>query len=83
MIKIRNDVYLSELEKIGFRWSNYNDHYNGFMYKPRKDTDIPLIIVDIKTRIISIHGFCDMHSTIENTLYDLFEANLIERLQQE
>lgn len=82
-LKIIDNAYLTELEKLGFRYSFNDDHFNGFMYIPKKDTDIPLVMIDIKTRIISIQGICDKYNTIENTLYDLFEAGLIERIQQE
>lgn len=82
-LKIISNVYLTELEKFGFRYSFKDDHFNGFMYIPKKNTDVPLVIIDIQTRIISIQGICDKFNTIENTLYDLFEAGLIERIQQE
>lgn len=78
-LKIRDDVHLNDLEKLGFKWSFNNGSYD-FLYKPRKNTDIPLIVIDVKTRIIIIQGVCDMHNTVENTLYDLFEASLIERV---
>lgn len=78
-MKIRNDVYLNDLAKLGFKFKYTNDSLD-YLYKPRKDTDIPLIVIDAETRIISIQGICDMHNTVENTLYDLYEAGIAERI---
>lgn len=75
MLKIKDGVYLRALFPLGFKQSN------NFIYKPRKDTDIPLITIDIKTRIISIQGICDRNNTVEDTLYSLFEADLVERIE--
>jgi hypothetical protein len=79
MIKIKNDVYFKELYKYGFKMSDGNT----FMYKPRKYTDIPLITIDVKTKIISIQGICDMHNTVEDTLYSLFKDDLVEEFKVE
>ena len=77
MLKIRNDVYLKVLFPLGFTL----DGNKNFFYKPRKDTDIPLITVDLKTRIISIQGICDRNNTVEDTLYSLFKADLVEQIE--
>lgn len=76
-LKIIDNVALNVLEMFGFKF----DIENEFMYKPKYKSDIPLIIIDIKSREISIQGFCDTYHTIENTLYDLYEAKLVERVQ--
>lgn len=83
MIKIKDSVYLNELEKFGFKYCFKDDVHVDFMYKPRKDFDIPLIIIESKTRILSIQGICDKYNTIENTLFDLQEAGLLEKVNQD
>lgn len=80
MIKIKENVYFQELEKFGFKYSFKEKMKYDFMYKPKKDADIPLIIINRESRILDVKGVCDNYNTVEDTLYDLYEAGLVEKV---
>lgn len=80
MIKLRDDVYFRELEEFGFKYSFKEGTSYDFIYKPKKDSDIPLITIDRESKILDIKGVCDNYNTVEDTLYDLYEANLVEKV---
>ena len=75
MLKIKDNVNLKELEKFGFK------NKCNMIWKPKKgEWNVIELKVDPKTRIIDISGFPDLFHTKEDTLYDLIEAKLVEKV---
>lgn len=77
MLKIKDNVDLKELEKYGFRY------HQDLVYKPKKtEWSVIEVSVDIKTRLIKIAGIPDLFHTVENTLYDLINDGLVEKVKE-
>lgn len=78
MLKIKDDVDLKELEKFGFISKC------GVIYKPKEgERDVIQIEVDPETRILSYPGFSDLFHTREDTTFDLIQAGLVEKVENE
>lgn len=76
MLKIKDNVDLKELEKFGFK------NKCGKIWKPKKgEWNVIEVEVDSETRIIDISGLPDSFHTKEDTLYDLIEAKLVEKVE--
>lgn len=79
MLKIKDDVDLGELKKYGFI---FKDCLPNICWKPKKGTwDVIEISINRHTREIDIQGIGDLFHTKEDTLYDLIEADLVEKVQ--
>ena len=75
VLKIKDNVDLKELEKFGFKY------HKDLVYKPKyKEWAVIEVSVDINTRIIKIAGIPDLFHTVEDTLYDLTKADLVEKI---
>ena len=76
MLKIKDNVDLKELEKFGFK------NKCGLIWKPKKgEWSVMEVKVDPETRAIDINGLSDSFHTKEDTLYDLIEAKLVEKVE--
>lgn len=76
MLKIKDNVDLKELEKFGFK---YRD---GLLWKSKKgEWNVIELKIDLDNRTIVIAPFHDQFNTIEDTLYDLIKADLIEKVE--
>jgi len=74
MLKIKDNVDLKELKKLGFKY------HKDLVYKPKyKEWSAVEVSVDPNTRIIKIAGVSDLYHTVEDTLYDLIQAGLVEK----
>lgn len=77
MLKIKDDIDLKELEKFGFK-----NRY-GFFYKSKpSEKEVIEIEIDLNTREIKMNGFGDLYHTREDTLYDLIQAGLVEKVEE-
>lgn len=89
MLKIKDNVALKELEKFGFK-ARYNKNTSEIeaYEKNAEDDDIELNITIYKNGIIRIFktiemkngGFPFIHYFDIDTLYDLIQANLVEKV---
>ena len=75
-LRIKDNVDLKELENYGFRY------HKDYVYKPKyKEWSVVEVGLDPLTRIIKIAGVPDLFHTVEDTLYDLIKANLVEKVE--
>lgn len=73
----REKIDLKELEKFGFK-----NRY-GFFYKSKPtEKEVIELEIDLNTREIKMNGFGDLHHTREDTLYDLIQARLVEKVEE-
>lgn len=89
MLKIKDDVDLKELEKFGFTSENnfyiikefttdFNESGNKnslLVYYSNKG-----IVLDIMNNDYTYHVFDEELGRIEDTIYDLIKANLVEKV---
>jgi len=76
MLKIKDDIDLKELEKYGFKY------HKDLIYKPKyKEWSVIEVSVDPNTKIIKIAGINDLFHTVEDTLFDLIKADLVEKIK--
>ena len=84
MLKIRDDVDLKKLEKFGFKLNQFNE-YSKIICEGRRGQCFELIIYNGENRIL--YGFAcgadgdGEEGYIDNTLYDLIKANLVEKVE--
>jgi len=71
MLKIKDNVDLKELEKFGF--------CNEVGYLQKDDTCITYYI-NKDTKRIEIYIGCGEECIVDNTLYDLIQASLVEKI---
>lgn len=75
MLKIKDNIDLKELEKYGFKY------HKDLIYKPKyKEWSVIEVSVDPNTKIIKIAGIPDLFHTVEDTLFDLINADLVEKV---
>lgn len=72
MLKIKDNIDLKELEKFGF----YNDYGNW-----HKDCDIYIEYWINSQKIIEIFVNDESEVILDNTLYDLISAGLVEKVE--
>ena len=78
MLKIKDNVDLKELEKFGFK------NKSGLIWKPKKgEWNVIEVKVDQETRVITTAPLHDMFHTVEDTLYDLIQAGIVEKVEHE
>ena len=83
MLKIKQDIDLKELKKYGFIERTLKDG-NKILYKPKKtEKDVIEIEVDLMTRELKLSQLHDLFHTHEDTLYDLIQAGLVEKVEVE
>lgn len=74
MLKIKDDVDLKELEKLGFKYNKNiwgSDYYsNRFMFVYIDDRQICLKVLDIENKA-------------QEMLYDFIQAGLVEKVEEE
>lgn len=76
MLKIKDNVDLNELYNFGFK------NNCGMFWKPKKgEWSVVELRIDSETRIISTAPMHDQFHTIEDTLYDLIKADLVEKVE--
>ena len=71
MLKIKDNVDLKELEKFGF------EDNEGFL---QKDTECITYYINKDIRLIEIWDYQDEEVVLDNTLYDLIKADMVERI---
>lgn len=74
MLKIKDSVDLKELEKFKFR------NEQGFL---QKDIGNITYYINKDTRSIEIWIDDDYEVILDNTIYDLIKANLVEKVEEE
>ena len=79
MLKIKDNVDLKELEKYGFTKPKYGcyeklvkDNWNYKMY----------IYITKDTRKIQVNTYDDYDVDLDDTLYDLIQAGLVEKVDE-
>ena len=81
MLKIKDNVDLKELEKYGFStMSLYGWYEKNICYDLNDRLDI---YVNKKTRIIQVSTYDGYDVNLDDTLYDLIKANLVEKVGDE
>lgn len=81
MLKIKNDIDLKELEKFGFKekWikqqATTEEKFIGYELEADVGGDF-IYIKDDRTILASIN----YHTIIEDVLYDLIQADLVEKI---
>ena len=84
MLKIKDDVDLKELEKFGFKQSNYDKEILIIIYKDELYVE-DYIEVDKIKRILTLghyqeeYGACYLN--VGELLYDLIQAGLVEKVE--
>lgn len=71
MLKIKDNIDLKELEKFGFR------NEIGFL---QKDAESITYYINKDTRFIEIWDYYDDEVVLDDTLYDLIQAGLVEKV---
>ena len=80
MLKIKDNVDFKELENYGFKNIKLGDG-EKICYKPKKtEKDVIEIEINIKTKEIILSQLHDLFHTHEDTLYDLIQAGLVEKV---
>lgn len=80
MLKIRDGIDLKELEKFGFEKDD--GYYFKYLFtKPCDSYEITYTIFE-DVRLIKINTY-QMTQEIDNTLYDLIKADLVEEVSNE
>lgn len=74
MLKIKNNVDLKELEKFGF------ENNVGFL---QKDAEYISYYINKDVRTIEIWDYEGDEVILDNTLYDLIQAGLVEKVKEE
>lgn len=78
MLKIKDDVKLEELEKFGFSTNKYYPlSYVKKVYLRNENDDKNFYHINKKTRIIKLTR---LDGELDNTLYDLITAGLVEKV---
>ena len=80
MLKIRDDVDLKELEKFGFEKVQEDDGYYYTKQYFVKDMSFNYWINE-ETRIIELENNY-IFIKLDNTLYDLIQAGLVEKIEE-
>lgn len=76
MLKIKDNVDLKELKKFGFIFRA------NLFYKPsKKDKDLVDILINQESKIIDCSGLLG-HDEKLDTLYDLIQAGLVEKVEE-
>ena len=85
MLKIKDNVDLKELEKFGFQKNQYEE-LSKIIYEGRRGQAFEIIINEYNRRIDGYSYGCDgdgEEQPIDNTLYDLIKADLVEKVEEE
>ena len=86
MLKIKDNVDLKELEKFGFKLNEWNE-YRKIICEGRRGQCFELIVFNGNNR--TLYGFANgadgdgEEDYIDDTLYDLIKANLVEKVDEE
>ena len=80
MLKIKDDVDLKELEKFGFRRSDKIFNYI-YDYTIRTTIDSQIKIYADRHIKISQTSMLDLNNSLQNKLYDLIQAGLVEKVE--
>ena len=75
MLKIKDNVDLKELEKFGFKKERDEDY--------RNETLTLDYIINGKNKEICIASTYGEYDELDNTLYDLIKADLVEKVEEE
>lgn len=78
MLKIKDNVELKELEKFGFENKEYSDYLIKYSDNRIRDT---YYFIEKKARILCINTE-DNDTELDNTLYDLIQAGLVEKIEE-
>lgn len=76
MLKIKDYVDLKELEKFGFI------NKCGMIWKPKRGEWSVMEIEVLEDRSLKIAGCPDLFHTVEDTLYDLINADFVEKVKE-
>ncbi len=76
MLKIKDEVELKELEKFGFL-DRDDESYVKKVYLKNDNDDKNLYVIYKKTHIIDL---ARLDGELDDTLYDLIKANLVEKV---
>ncbi|MBR1540710.1 MAG: hypothetical protein IJ629_06135 [Clostridia bacterium] len=77
MLKIKDDVDLKELEKFGFSYNRIYGGYTKKVYLKNDSDDKNFYVIRENSRIIKITR---LDGKLDDTLYDLIQANLVEKV---
>lgn len=81
MLKIKDSVDLKELEKYGFY--NQKPCLEYYFKEIRIDTyDLIQYTIATKNRIIQINTYDGYDEPLDNTIYDLIKADLVEKVEE-
>ena len=80
MLKVKDHVDLKELEKLGYKLGQDDGCHEAYIKELGYHDYIA--IYDDRTILLDIEDFCgsSWEKFIENQLFDLIEADLIERI---
>lgn len=80
MLKIKDNIDLKELEKYGFNKCMY---VNEIVYKKNiiQGVEINNYIIGSEDKIIKYNQM-SIHNELDDTLYDLIKANLVEKVAE-
>lgn len=80
MLKIKDNVDLKELEKYGFKhWKEKNHNF----YEKTSEENIELTYyVDCEFRNITVSTYDGDEVELDNLLYDLIKADLVEKVEE-
>lgn len=73
MLKIKDNVDLKDLEKYGFKYDNKHEYEIGYIFHG-------YISIDKKDRLIKPIYDENMWISIDDLLYDLIKADLVEKV---
>ncbi len=79
MLKIKDNVDLKELEKLGFKKVTY---INGDIYeftRHRYNHNIRNVIVSTTDRILH-YNIMSVHNELDDIVFDLIKANMVEKV---
>lgn len=89
MLKIKDNVDLKELEKLGFYFDSVGDsdkyYYSKTIYEGRRGQSFDITIYSKNREVMGWANGADgdgQENHIDNTLYDLIKADLVEKIEE-
>lgn len=80
MLKIKDNVDLKELEKFGFTYEHLVNSYQKIVFSNYVDEPDAEYWIEIDTRKILLNTSMLNDYNLDNTLYDLIQAGLVEKI---
>lgn len=86
MLKIKDNIDLKELEKIGFIYDSTTEQYYKYICEDRRGAGVTMIIGIYHRKIeLCFYGDdcgCSGYDYLDDTIYDMVNMNMIEKVKE-